>query len=111
MDRNKINLVGFLWLRRLNYAWATCSNGVELNANRILCALSITSPRTRHIIPSEEKAFFAATVILKDGYNWGQTSTISALQYAQVAYIYNYFSDYEIQMSEKINKDDVVRAI
>lgn len=79
MDRNKINLVGFLWLRRLNYAWATCSNGVELNANRILCALSITSPRTRHIIPSEEKAFFAATVILKDGYNWGQTSTISAL--------------------------------
>jgi len=28
-----------------------------------------------------------------------------------VAYIYNYFSDYEIQMSEKIHKDDVVRAI
>lgn len=28
-----------------------------------------------------------------------------------MAYIYNYFSDYEIQMSEKIHKDDVVRAI
>jgi len=21
MDRNKANLIGFLWLRRLNYAW------------------------------------------------------------------------------------------
>ena len=32
MDRNAANLIGFLWLRRLNYAWATCSNGVMLNA-------------------------------------------------------------------------------
>lgn len=34
MDRNEANLIGFLWLRRLNYAWATCSNGVTLNAVR-----------------------------------------------------------------------------
>lgn len=79
MDRNAANLIGFLWLRRLNYAWATCSNGVMLNANRLLCALTITSPRTRHLIPSEEKAFFTTAVILEDGYNWGQASTISAL--------------------------------
>jgi len=111
MDRNEANLIGFLWLRRLNYAWATCSNGVTLNANRILCALTITSPRTRNLIPSEEKAFFAATVVLSEGYNWGQQSTVSVLQFAQVAYIYNYFSDYEIQMSESIRKDDALRAI
>jgi hypothetical protein len=63
------------------------------------------------LIPSEEKGFFAATVVLSQGYNWGQQSTINVLQYAQVAYIYNYFSDYEIQMSEKIRKDDALRAI
>jgi len=28
MDRNEANLIGFIWLRRLNYAWKTCSNGV-----------------------------------------------------------------------------------
>jgi len=81
IDRNRANLVGFLWFRRLNYAWATCSNGIELNANRIYCALTVTSPRTRTIIPSEEKAFFAASVILVDGYNWGQRSQVSLLQY------------------------------
>jgi len=72
MDRNEANLIGFIWLRRLNYAWKTCSNGVQLNANRVLCALTITSPRTRHLIPAEEKAFFQSTIILSQGYNWGQ---------------------------------------
>ena len=50
-------------------------------------------------------------MVLSEGYNWGQQSTVSVLQFAQVAYIYNYFSDYEIQMSESIRKDDALRAI
>lgn len=50
-DRNEANLIGFLWLRRLNYAWGTCSNGMELNANRIYCALTVTSPRTHNLNP------------------------------------------------------------
>jgi len=64
MDANNVNFIRFLWIRRLNYAWATCSTGTFLQPNRIVCALSITSPRMRTLNPSEEKSFFTTSVIL-----------------------------------------------
>jgi len=111
MDRDEMNLVGFLYLRRINYAWATCSSGTNLPANRIMCALAITSPRARTLLPSEEKAFFQTAVVLTDGYNVGQRSTLNLLEYVQIAYLLNYLSDYELQLSENVRVDDVLRGI
>lgn len=111
MDRDEMNLVGFLYLRRINYAWATCSSGTNLPANRIMCALAITSPRARTLLPNEEKAFFQTAVVLTDGYNVGQRSTLNLLEYVQIAYLLNYLSDYELQLSENVRVDDVLRGI
>lgn len=36
-----------------------------------MCAIANTSPRSDKLIPSEEKGFFRATMILKDGYTNG----------------------------------------
>jgi hypothetical protein len=68
LDHNEVNLVGFLFIRRLNHAWGVCSAGPLLSANRLQCALAITSPRTKSIGSSEEKSFFSSAVILYEGY-------------------------------------------
>jgi hypothetical protein len=50
-------------------------------------------------------------VILSDGYNNGQKNGLNLLDYLQVAHIYNYLNDYEIQIDENIKQGDILRAI
>ena len=39
MDTDDINLIRYIWIRRLNSAWKTCANRDNLNPAKILCAL------------------------------------------------------------------------
>jgi len=45
---------------------------------------------------SEEKGLYTAAIILSMGFHNGTVNGLIPNQYIQVAYMYNYFSDYEI---------------
>jgi hypothetical protein len=60
---------------------------------------------------AEEKGLYTAAIILSMGFHNGMVNGLTPNQYVQVAYVYNYFSDYEITMSESIRKEEIYRAI
>jgi len=79
---------------------------------KLYCALSITSPRTRHIFSPEEKQMYLSAVVLTDGFYYGQTSYLTPMQLIGVSYIYNYFSDYELPYNDGVvTKADFVRSV
>ena len=44
-----------------------------------MCAIAYTSPRSNKLIPSEEKGFFKASLVLWYGFDNGQQSGIDVL--------------------------------
>ena len=60
---------------------------------------------------TEEKGIFTAAIILSNGFQNGTVNGLLPNQYIQIAYMYNYFSDYEIAVAERIRKEEIYRAI
>ena len=96
MDENSSNFVRYLWLRRLNHAWSVCADGPSLSPSRLVCAISITSPRSSHMTSAEEKGLYTSSIVLSRGFNNGTVNGLLPNEFITVAYMYNYFSDYEI---------------
>lgn len=110
-DTQHGNLFHYVYMRRLNIAWKECAEGNYLSPNRIMCALAITSPRSYSFAPQEEKGLFQAAVTLSKGFNRDQINSINVVEYAQVATMFNYFTDYEKTMSGNFKKADIIKAI
>ena len=50
--------------------------------------------------------------MLTDGYYLGQTSKINLVQFIALAYLYNYFDEYEIPFDDGyIKKEDMMKAV
>ena len=58
-----------------------------------------------------EKAFFSTALILDNGFHQGQQSSLRLLQYTRPAWIYNYLSDYEVMVEDRVRSQEVVRGI
>ena len=72
----------------------------------------ITSPRTRKLYGPDEREMFLASQVLTDGYYLGQTSKINLVQFIALAYLYNYFDEYEIPFDDGyIKKEDMMKAV
>jgi hypothetical protein len=56
----------------LDFAWDQCSDGLNLPATRIQCAMQTFAPRTPKFSSEIEKGIFGTAVILADGFNFGQ---------------------------------------
>jgi hypothetical protein len=48
---------------------------------------------------------YQTAIILSDGYSNGQKIGLELLDYFQIAHIYNYLNDYEIQVKINNNSD------
>jgi len=65
------NFYDYLFLRRVNSAIMTCGDQNIMQPNQLYCALAITSPRTRHLSPPEEREIYNAAIILTSGFYYG----------------------------------------
>jgi len=114
MDRaseQNLTFYDYLFLRKTVAAMKSCADGGYFVPARLYCALAITSPRSPSITSPVEKEIFNAAVVLTDGFYYGQTSFLSPLQFIAVAYLYNYFGDYELPFNDGIvSVADFIRA-
>lgn len=53
-------------------------------------------------MPQLEKQMYQAAIVLLEGFDNGQHRGLTLMQYTNIAHIYNYFSDFEIQQSGPI---------
>lgn len=82
MDKSEsITLFDYLFLRRVNNALTSCGEQGYLPPSKVYCALSITTPKTRHLSSPEEKEVYIAGIILTQGFYYGQTSFLSPLEF------------------------------
>jgi hypothetical protein len=65
--------------------------------------LAITVPRTQTLEAASEKAIYRSAIILVNGYDNGQESTLPLSAFTQIAFIYSYFAEYEISFNEPIS--------
>lgn len=110
MDTTNFNLIHYIFLRRLNVAWKQCGEGSSLSPTQINCALAITVPRTQTLEAASEKAIYRSAIILVNGYDNGQQSTLPLSAFTQIAFIYSYFAEYEISFNEPISQNAMTRA-
>lgn len=60
----------------------------------------------------EEKDVYLASIILNQGFYYGQVNYLEPLEFVAVAQIWNYFGDYELPYNDGlINSADFVRAV
>jgi len=114
MDRateQNLTLYDYIFLRKVVAAMKTCGDGGYFVPARLYCALAITSPRSPAVTSPVEKEIFNAAVVLTDGFYYGQTSFLDPMQFIAVAYLYNYFGDYELPFNDGIvSSADFIRA-
>lgn len=65
------NFFDYLFVRRVNNAITNCGDNRIIQPQKLYCALSITSPRTRHIFSPEERQIYLAGIVLIDGFYYG----------------------------------------
>jgi len=112
MDRKTdLTFYDYLFLRKVVSAMVTCADQGYFVPNKLYCGLAITSPRSPAVTSPVEKEVYNAAIVLTDGFYYGQTSFLDPLQFLAVAYIYNYFGDYELPFNDGIvSVADFLRA-
>ena len=53
-----------------------------------------------------------SAIILTDGFYYGQTSSLTPVQFISISYLFNYFGDYELPYNDgMVSSADFIRAV
>lgn len=114
LKRNKegmMNLLDYIFLRRLVSAWKECSVDDRLNKKGMTCSLTITTPRKRRFLPISNQVFDIAIQIYKTKIKENE-AFLDFFSFARIAYLYYYFNEFELPFQqEKLSKEALIKGI
>ena len=110
-SEGKINLMDYVFLRRLTLAWKECSVDGRLNKKRMQCALGVTTPQKRRFLPVANQVFNIAVELYKTK-NRDNEAFLDFFSFAKIAYLYYYFNEFELPFqSENLTRKVLLNAI
>ena len=108
-----LNLADYIFLRRVNLAWTTCTSEQTLSVFKASCAMRICAPG-RTIDYSESKVLLNIIYFMKTGWLPMSTThtTFQVKEFIQIAHIYYYFNSFDMPFLDNvISKADILRVI
>lgn len=108
---NETNFADYIFLRRVNLAWAKCGGGTSLSKYNLPCALKIVVPGWI-ASDTESEMLINMDQVLKNGKFQYKTSFMDMWGFMNTAHLYYYFYAFQIPyLDGQISKTDMKRAV
>ena len=107
----KINLMDYIFLRRLTMAWKECSVDNRLNKARMECAITITTPKITKFLPVANQIFNIAIQLYKTKIKENE-AFLDFFSFSKIAYLYYYFNEFLAPyQQESLTKSVFIKGI